>query len=308
MRMLIEEGKLDDAVQQCCLVAASEYDPVSQKAFLRAASYGKSFLKDSYAAELAETFRNAHRKLRILNNLREPNVGMPLTSAQYDLLMPVEIVHRLCLSHQHMLAAKICRLLRISNASVLSHWANTKIDSNRSQSDGDLALVIRRVFQQNNAAVSYAKIARYAFLESNKRELAIQLLKYETQVDKKVGLLLMMNEYDLALQTAVKSQNSDYIFTALMNMREKRAGNGKTASVEVFSKAILKRYETATDLLTLYLQQQLRLHPDGTNVLETDKTLLQRVGSIVVVLSMPRDSFSIVIVCTHRFLRTCLIK
>ncbi len=102
--------------------------------------------------------------------------------------------------------------------------------------------------------------------------MAILLLEHESKVDEKVGLLLVMDDYDRALAAAVKSQNSDHIFTVLMRMRVK-APDGS-----LFTKAILGKYPVATDLLVLYLQQQQRLHSHDGSFRESDRALLRRVG------------------------------
>lgn len=51
---------------------------------MRAAGYGKSFLQDYDSDEFVECCR----KLRVLNNCRQPSTGMPITSQQYDRLTP----------------------------------------------------------------------------------------------------------------------------------------------------------------------------------------------------------------------------
>eukprot|EP00750_Incisomonas_marina_P008970 INCI15756.1.p2 GENE.INCI15756.1~~INCI15756.1.p2 ORF type:complete len:528 (-),score=97.05 INCI15756.1:905-2488(-) len=251
-----------------------------KKTFLRAASYGKSFCKGVYASELTDDFRNAHCKLQILNNLRSPAVGIPLTSAQYDRLTPATIVQRLCACKRHFLAAKICKLLGMSNAKVLSHWAYMKMATTNTEGAGsgpgrvvsnhELSTVIHRVFKTNNAAVSYASVARQAY-ELGKRDLAIMLLHHETKVDEKVGLLLMMNDFGRALQVAVQSHNSDHLFAVLMHMR-KAVPDGS-----LFTRDILDAYPDARDLLVLFLQQQQRLHASDGGFLEFDRLLLQRI-------------------------------
>ena len=77
MRALKDEGAgvMGEAVKQCCQVATAEYNAEVQQQFLRAASYGKSFCKDLLAKELTQVFRAAHKKIRILNNLRDPLIG-----------------------------------------------------------------------------------------------------------------------------------------------------------------------------------------------------------------------------------------
>ena len=73
---------LMDAVSTCIDAAGNEFDPSLQRALLRAASFGKSFL-ESYSAD---RFVDMCRSIRILNAVRDKQIGIPLTYKQYVLL------------------------------------------------------------------------------------------------------------------------------------------------------------------------------------------------------------------------------
>jgi hypothetical protein len=69
---------LSDAVDQCLEAAGHEFSVYQQKNLLKAASLGKSFL-DGYTAD---TFVQTCQTLRVLNALRQADVGLPLSYAQ----------------------------------------------------------------------------------------------------------------------------------------------------------------------------------------------------------------------------------
>ncbi|CAN0459135.1 unnamed protein product, partial [Ectocarpus sp. 8 AP-2014] len=112
-----EGHPLLEAVQSCIAAAAGEFDIPSQKALMRAAGYGKSFLSDYDSDEFVECCR----KLRVLNNCRHKSCGMPLTSQQYDRLTPEVLVDRLAMRHLHLLAVRVCDHLRLRRDRVAVH-------------------------------------------------------------------------------------------------------------------------------------------------------------------------------------------
>ena len=50
-------------------------------------------------------------RLRILNGLRDPSVGVPLTDAQLTALSPAVLVDRLANSRRHLLALRMAAAL-----------------------------------------------------------------------------------------------------------------------------------------------------------------------------------------------------
>lgn len=70
---------METAVAQCLEGAGYEFDAEVQKSLLRAAKLGRTFAPDAHATE----FVNMCRVLRVLNAVRSPRVGIPLTYTQY---------------------------------------------------------------------------------------------------------------------------------------------------------------------------------------------------------------------------------
>lgn len=123
IRSIAAANQLSDAVLACISAAAAEFDISHQQSFLKAASYGKAFCPEADPTEFVDT----SRKLRVLNEVRKPAVGLPLTVQQYNRLTPEVLVGRLTMRKHHFLALRICELLKLKNERVLVHWACEKV-------------------------------------------------------------------------------------------------------------------------------------------------------------------------------------
>eukprot|EP00126_Sphaerothecum_destruens_P002678 Sdes_comp16105_c0_seq2m5325 len=75
---------LSEAVSSCIEAAAHSYRPLYQKSLLRAASFGKCFI-EFYNPD---RFVSVCRYLRVLNAVRDPEIGVGITFAQFEQLTP----------------------------------------------------------------------------------------------------------------------------------------------------------------------------------------------------------------------------
>lgn len=73
-----------------CLCAGLDLSVLRQRALLRAAVFGRAFA--SHVPR--DLLRSVAVKLRLLNALREPDVGLPLTMPQLDALSLPVVVSR----------------------------------------------------------------------------------------------------------------------------------------------------------------------------------------------------------------------
>ena len=55
--------------------------------------------------------RKACQRIRVLNAVRRPMVGMPLTAFELELLTPSAAADRLAQQHQHDAALRVCQCL-----------------------------------------------------------------------------------------------------------------------------------------------------------------------------------------------------
>lgn len=123
IRSIASSDQLVGAIKSCITAAASEFDVSKQQSLMKAASYGKSFSPDADPAEFVETAR----KLRVLNDIRRSEIGMPLTMHQLSRLTLDVLVSRLTLRNHHLLALRICELLKLKKENVLTHWGCEKV-------------------------------------------------------------------------------------------------------------------------------------------------------------------------------------
>ncbi|KAK3106315.1 hypothetical protein FSP39_017525 [Pinctada imbricata] len=121
------KDRLEHAVSQCIEAAGYEIESDKQKALLRAATFGKCFLTDYNP----ESFVNMCQMLRVLNQVRDHIIGIPLTYVQLEhLSMPV-LIDRLVLRKLFYYAIRICQYLKIPDdegaSRILAHWACYKV-------------------------------------------------------------------------------------------------------------------------------------------------------------------------------------
>ena len=218
IRSIAAGNSLGDAISACVSAAAAEFDISRQQAYLKAASYGKAFSPDTDPSEFVDTAK----RLRVLNDIRRPAVGIPLTIQQYNRLTPEVLVSRLTQRDLHLLALKVCELLGIRNERVLVHWASEKVRrlSPTPASDEEIADTVRRRLD-GYGRVSFLEIAASAF-HMGRRRLATLILDMEQHAADQVPLLLSMQEDELALQKAINSEDTDLIYLVLIHLERSR--------------------------------------------------------------------------------------
>ncbi|OPJ87204.1 hypothetical protein AV530_009562 [Patagioenas fasciata monilis] len=78
LREIKDQKLLPEAVSQCIEAAGYEHEPETQKSLLRAASFGKCFI-DKFPPD---GFVRMCQDLRVLNAVRDYQIGIPLTFTQ----------------------------------------------------------------------------------------------------------------------------------------------------------------------------------------------------------------------------------
>ena len=252
---IVKTGALTEAIETCTEAATKEFDIPTQKRLLRAASYGMHFsykdknerscfmggplegsdeqsgIRPSYATV---KFVAAAKKLRILNALRNPNVGFILASSQYDAITPTGLVARLIAMKRPALATEISKYLSLPKSVQLFAKASKAAalvtsESNRGHSDAEIADAAIRIIDEDNADVSsstrsaastvnrggYATVA-LAANKAGKPGVANLLLMLESSVADKVPALISTGSYPDAMAVATTARDADFIFATLM--------------------------------------------------------------------------------------------
>ena len=191
---------------------------------MRAASFGKCFVPSDFIS--TEEFTESCRILRVLNNIRDSAIGIPLTYQQYKALSVESVVNRLILRSLWPLAVSMCEHLQIPESEgasrVKKHWACWKITQDSSNSrkldDEDLAKLIRAKLEKSSG-ISYAEIAKRA-IECRRDELAIQLLNFETRSSQQIQLLIQLNRESVALEKAIQSGDPHSIYEVILKLQD----------------------------------------------------------------------------------------
>ncbi|RHY06632.1 hypothetical protein DYB36_001672 [Aphanomyces astaci] len=229
IRSIQTQHTLEQAITDCITAAGHEFDYTAQSSLLRAASYGKCFFDNSDAAASSnydsEFYVDMCRKLRVLNALRKPAIGLPLTLAQFDRLSCEVVVSRLVAMRHHFLALKICDYMKITSDRVLVHWACEKVKSSFESAtpgggppmtDEAIVSMVRKKLK-DATLVSYSEIASCAE-RAGRHRLATMLLDLEENASDQVPLLLSMGEFELALRKSLESSHTDLIYLTLFHM------------------------------------------------------------------------------------------
>lgn len=240
IRSIIRDRQLEQAVISCVDAAAAEFDVEKQQSFLRAASYGKSFASNMDPTYFVDTAR----KLRVLNNIRNADIGIPLTMQELTKMGCEALIGRLTIQNHHLLALSICDLLKLRKDRVLVHWACEKVKrlATTTSSDEEIRLAIDRRLS-GRGAVSHVEIADSAFL-MGRRRLATMILDMEQNAAEQIPFLLKMKEDELALQKATNSSNADLIFDTLIRLQKTRDQDSFFRNIHSYPDAInlLKKY------------------------------------------------------------------
>ncbi|NXD88422.1 VPS16 protein, partial [Halcyon senegalensis] len=240
LREIKDQKLLPEAVSQCIEAAGYEHEPDTQKSLLRAASFGKCFV-DAFPPE---SFVRMCQDLRVLNAVRDYQIGIPLTFTQYKRLTIEVLLDRLVLRRLYPLAIRICEYLRLSEiqgvSRILAHWACYKVrrhlggvlpDRGRAEtlppvplqvqqkdkSDEEVAHAINQKLG-DTPGISYSEIAARAY-DCGRTELAIKLLEYEPRSGEQVPLLLKMKRSKLALSKAIESGDTDLVYTVVLHLK-----------------------------------------------------------------------------------------
>jgi len=207
---------LQEAVNECTKAAGHEFEPKKQRSLLKAATFGKCFLQDMRPKAFFDMFQT----IRVLNNVRDFKIGIPITYDQLQRLTIPVLIDRLVARRLYCLAMKICDYLRIpkreGTSRILAHWACYKVQQDNIN-DRELAESIAEKLG-DTPGISYTEIASKA-LDRGRTALAIKLLDYEARAPEQVPLLMRMNKNEIALQKAVESGDTELVYMVIDHMK-----------------------------------------------------------------------------------------
>ncbi|URE32371.1 vacuolar protein sorting-associated protein 16 [Musa troglodytarum] len=171
-------SSLAEAVETCIDAAGHEFDVSRQRTLLRAASYGRAFCSQFPR----DHFQEMCKILRVLNAVRNHEIGIPLSIQQYKLLTAPVLIGRLINANHHLVALRISEYLNLNPEVVIMHWACAKITASPAIQDSALLEIL---------------------------------------LDK-VPLLLSIEEDDSALVKAIESGDTDLVYLVLFHIWQKK--------------------------------------------------------------------------------------
>ncbi|CCH43282.1 Vacuolar protein sorting-associated protein [Wickerhamomyces ciferrii] len=258
------DENLNHAVKTCISASLEEFDSYWQKKLLKAVSFGKSSLELKSEFSNTRHFLKTCDDLRILNNIRSPEVGLFLTSFEYNHLGIETVIKLLVKRQQFYEAFQISKFLKLPIDLIFINWACVKIKYNPNLNDEELSQQITTKFQtfNNNSYISFESIATTAFQEG-RSNLAKILINFESLFTKQIPLLLTMEEHELALQKACDSQDTDLLLETLLILKQ-------TLSLPVFFK-LLNHFKIASNCFEFFFTNDEVLIFDFLN--QADRTI-----------------------------------
>ncbi|XP_055550218.1 vacuolar protein sorting-associated protein 16 homolog [Wyeomyia smithii] len=235
------QSRLASAVAECVDAAGQEFDPHTQKSLIRAAYFGKGFLPGYNP----EGYIEMCRVLRVLNALRDRNVGMPLTLRQFNYLQPLVILDRLIFRKHYALAIQVAKHLKLPESRILEHWAFHKIVHDKNEEEVARKISEKFLSHQTLERISFANVAKKA-QQVGKTKLAITLLELEPRKSLQVPLLLKLGANEKALMAATQSGDTDLIYMVILEMKS-------TTALAKFQ-MVIRRFPLAQNLYKKYCQ------------------------------------------------------
>lgn len=172
----------------------------------------------------SERYQQVLAQSRVIINLANSPVNMPLTFGQLKAIGNQRLLTRLCNCHQHFIAFRVADYLNLSTEYVSSHWAHCLIFSHISNDE-----ILAKLDQMENS-IDRVDLATSAFelasnldditLSAQKADLAIQLLKTVKAKSRAVPLLIKRHEWAEAVEAAVESNDSSLLAYVLKSATE----------------------------------------------------------------------------------------
>ena len=197
---------MSEAVHGCTLAACHASCLKQQSALLQAAHFGLSYLKAN--SRCPWTFHQTCLMIRVLNSIRKPIVGIPLTYAQYCHSGLRVLIARLDYRKNHLLASRICKLSKGLHH-ITELWASSIVSIAIETSDDKLMDAISAKFTLNHGS-TYMGVAKEAHLRGKTR-LTKQFLEVEPKSSAQVCLTHSIAKDEFVLAKAIESRDADLI-------------------------------------------------------------------------------------------------
>ncbi|XP_013928739.1 PREDICTED: vacuolar protein sorting-associated protein 16 homolog [Thamnophis sirtalis] len=198
LREIKDQKLLSEAVEQCIKAASYEHSPPIQKALLQAASFGKCFI-DKFSPE---NFVETCRDLRVLNAVRDYQIGIPLSFDQYKQLTKEVLLDSWWILRD-ILDSILGKMLVLGLLSCcLDRFWWLKISALAEQGAWE---DLEKFSKSKKSPIGYLPFAEISMKYGNRSEAK----KYAARVtpEQKVKAFLLVGEFSQAADAAVERKN-----------------------------------------------------------------------------------------------------
>lgn len=282
-RAITRTGMLMDAIEVCIDAASKEFDIGMQKRLLKAASYGMHFdYKDGNTttilggktksvnknnvrpSEVALHFVETAKKIRVLNALRHPSIGIAMTAYQYDSIEATGVIARLIAMKRPALATALATYLQLdeavrsyARASRAAAFVATDVGKSDSETT-DAAIRILNTDVKNPLMNrgAYATVA-LAANKVGRQGVANLLLTLESSITDKVPGLTAIGLYADAVTVASHAKDDNLIFHVLAEFEKSCILKNKDpsqAQISYLSTVVRKFTPEAMNTLSKYFE------------------------------------------------------
>ncbi|KAG5421669.1 vps16 [Candida metapsilosis] len=203
---------MGDALQ----VALDELDTTWQKRALKAVSFGKVYAEGAFDAD---NYLSVINTIKVLNQLRAPELGLFLTYSEVQAIGWEEVIKMLLRRDQHYLTLRIAKSLGLKDLVplVYIHWCCYKIRKESNLSDIQLfKIIVDKLLSASKKRTNYISIDMISDVahEEGRIILTNLLVDLEPSISNKVKKLVDFDEVELGLVKAF--QSGDYSLGLLM--------------------------------------------------------------------------------------------
>jgi hypothetical protein len=220
VRNMAKTEKFSSVVNSLIEAAACEFGEGNQGRILSLASFARTFCP---SLEESESLVETSKKLRLLNTLRRPDCGMPLSMKQFRFLAENQmevLVNRLINRGQFSVAHDIAQVFKLKVDKVLNFWAMDKVRA--ALPEEQICREVKGVLTKGKVGFTDAAITAF---EVGKRRLAEQLLGCEERTQHQVLLFHELQRDDMALKQAIEGEEADLVYLMIIKLLHQRSSD-----------------------------------------------------------------------------------
>lgn len=214
---LEEEGLLIDAITNCLDAALEELEPAWQQKILKAVSFGK--IEEGGKFDAAK-YLHVLNSLKVLNQLRSPEVGLFFTNTQVSKIGWPNVIQMLLDRSQHLMALTIALVLKLEALEkIYVHWCCAKIRREPNMTDPELFKIICDKLDTSETKVPISDISMVAYQEG-RLDLCKLLVNLESSTLKSVSQLIALGKEEVSLTRSIRACDYDLSKLILLHFRD----------------------------------------------------------------------------------------